>query len=244
MVLLAGWGGYRLRIRRIKEHLQLVLAERSRIARELHDTLMQGFSGVTMEMQALSARLTPSPERRTLEEIIRDAGICLREARRSVAGLRNSRGDETGLTAAIAQAAKHLTETQDVRLKLDLAHSPPDLPDDVQYNLLRIAQEAVTNAVKHSGGRTIEVDLNCTPERLRLSIRDDGVGLGVQDGNRPQPGHYGLIGMRERASQIGADLSVQSAIGQGTIVCVDLPIAAGRAALPVATHPLNGTSES
>ncbi len=219
------------------------MAERSRIARELHDTLMQGFSGVTMEMQALSARLAPSPERRTLEEIIRDAGICLREARRSVAGLRNSHGDETGLSAAIAQAAKHLTETQDVRLKLALERSPPSLPDDVQYNLLRIAQEAVSNAVKHSGGRTIEVGLDCSAERLRLTIRDDGAGLGTPDGDRPQPGHYGLIGMRERATQIGAALRVLSGAGAGTTVCVDLPLAAGGVGLSAPDVPRSGTVE-
>ena len=78
---LAGWGAYRLRVRRIKEQMRAVIAERSRIARELHDTLVQGFSGVTMEMQALATRLSPSDDRGTLEEIIHDAANCLREAR-------------------------------------------------------------------------------------------------------------------------------------------------------------------
>ncbi len=243
LLMLAGWGAYRLRVRHIKGHLRVVVAERSRIARELHDTLMQGFSGVTMEMQALSARLDASPERRTLDEIIRDAGICLREARRSVAGLRNSHGDETGLSAAIAQAARHLTETQDVRLRLNLQRSPPELADDTQYNLLRIAQEAITNAIKHSSARTIEVDLDCLPDRLQLAIRDDGVGLGTRDGNRPQPGHYGLIGMRERASQIGAELHVESTPGQGTTVRVDLPLASGRTGAPPPAQSISGTLE-
>src|SRR5262249_21611251 len=82
------WAAYRLRVGQIKARLQTIVAERNRIARELHDTLIQGFSGVTMQMQALASRLRPSTERETLNEIIHDAGGCLREARQSIAGLR------------------------------------------------------------------------------------------------------------------------------------------------------------
>src|SRR5207247_2225659 len=109
-VAACGWGVYRLRLGRIKEQMRAVLAERGRIARELHDTLMQGFSGITMEMQALLARLPASEDRDTLEEIIRDAGTSLRDARRSIAGLRSTAGQESGLAAALAQAARQLTE--------------------------------------------------------------------------------------------------------------------------------------
>jgi signal transduction histidine kinase/ligand-binding sensor domain-containing protein len=227
-IALAVWFAYRMRVRGIKEKLHVVVAERSRIARELHDTLMQGFSGVTMEMQALSARLPASEERRTLEEIIRDAGVCLREARRSVAGLRSPQGEVSGLSTAIEQAMRQLTETRDVRLNLRLATVPFGLPPDVEYNLLRIAQEAVANAVKHSGGRTIDVDLDCAGGKLRLEIRDDGVGYVAPDGNPAQPGHYGLIGMRERANQIGADFHLTSEPGRGTTVCVTLPLTTPR----------------
>jgi signal transduction histidine kinase len=221
---LAIWAAYRMRVRRIREHLQVVVAERSRIARELHDTLMQGFSGVTMEMQALSVRLPLSQERNTLEEIIHDAGICLREARRSVAGLRNAPNGDPGLAGAVAEAARHITETQDMRLKLKLQDNPRGLGTDVQYNLLRILQEAVTNAVKHSGGGTIEVSLDCTPQMLYLTIMDDGVGFNAADGADSQPGHYGLIGMRERAAQIGGVLQLQSEPGHGTKVTLSLPL--------------------
>ena len=125
-----------------------------------------------MEMQALSARLPASGERSTLEEIIRDAANCMTEARRSVAGLRNGPGKESGFTAAIAQAARQMTETRDVRLKLRLDEAPRGLSADVEYNLLRIAAEAVSNSVKHSGSRTIEVGLDCEPGQLNLSVKD------------------------------------------------------------------------
>lgn len=223
MVVLAGGLAYRLRVRRIREHLQVVLTERSRIARELHDTLMQGFSGVTMEMQALMSRLPHSEERATLEEIIHDAAICLREARRSVAGLRNSTDKDSGLAVAIAQAARHLTETKDIRLKLALGQSQMRLPADVEYNMLRIAQEAISNSVKHASARSIEVDLDFTPDQVHLAVKDDGVGFVVQNGDGALAGHYGLLGMRERASQIGAEFRLESEPGRGTSLYVSVP---------------------
>lgn len=219
---LLAWIGYRLRVRRIKAGLVAIVAERSRIARELHDTLLQGFSGVTMEMQALSARLPSSAEQNTLHEIIRDAATCMSEARRSVAGLRGASGSESGLAAAIERTAKQITETRDVRLKLDLKDGAPALAADVEYHLLRIAAEAVTNSVKHSGARSIEVSLDSTPRLLRLSVTDDGSGF-VRGGNGSGASeHYGLIGMEERAKQIGASFQLQSDLSRGTCVRVEL----------------------
>jgi signal transduction histidine kinase len=230
-VALAAWLAYRLRVRRIKERLQAIVAERSRIARELHDTLLQGFSGVTMEMQALAARLPTSQERGTLEEIIRDAANCMREARRSVAGLRNApTAGESGFTAALSQCARQLTETRDVRLTLKLDRSPPKVPADVEYNLLRIAAEAIANSVRHSGSRTIEVALDQTPQRLRLSVKDDGSGFDSADIDIARAGHYGLIGMKERAAQIGAELHLDSEPGRGTTVHLTLPTRNGDSA--------------
>lgn len=224
LLVAAGAIAYRLRVRRIKEHMRVVVTERNRIARELHDTLMQGFSGITMELQALLSRLAPSRERSSLEDIIRDAGVCLREARLTVAGLRSTKGEETGLAASIAEAARQLTETHDFSLKLSLGSAPRGLPADVEYNLLRIVQEAVSNAVKHSSGSTIEVSLDCDARELKLSVRDDGVGFIAPGGERSQPGHYGLIGMRERASQIKATFQLESDPGRGTTIRVTLPL--------------------
>ena len=220
-----GWLAYRRRIHHIKSQLQIVLAERSRIARELHDTLIQGFSGVTMQMQALTARLRQSPERETLTEIIHDAGNCLSEARRSVAGLRNAQGEESGLAAAIAQAARQLTETRDIRLRLRLAANPPQFSPDVEYNILRIVQEAISNAIKHSGASQIDVTMTSTAQQLSITVADDGSGFDMdQNLEHIQPGHYGLIGMRERATQIGADISWRSVPRQGTTVSLTQPL--------------------
>ncbi len=223
---LMGWLVYQMRIRRLREKYDLIVAERSRIARELHDTLIQGFSGITMALQALAGRLRSPNERATLEDIIRDAATCLRETRQSVAGLRAVRGSRSGLAKAIGDAAREITETKNVRLKLQLDAGLQVLPAEVEYNLLRIASEAVSNSVKHSGAHNIEVALHATPEALHLSVKDDGQGFGREEHAGPSAGHYGLIGMKERASQIGADLELESHPGHGTTVSVLVP--AGR----------------
>jgi ligand-binding sensor domain-containing protein/anti-sigma regulatory factor (Ser/Thr protein kinase) len=216
-IALAGGAMYQLRIRRLKDQFDLILAERGRIARELHDTIIQGFSGITMAMQAMVSRLPSSGERQTLEGIVADAGDAMRDARRSLAGLRRH-DDASGLAPAIARAARQLTESNDVELKLSLGETRCELPADVEYNLLRIAQEAVLNAVKHSGARSLKVTLNSSPERLELVVTDDGAGF--DGGGAPPVGHYGLIGMKERATQIGADLTITSTPGSGTNVVV------------------------
>jgi signal transduction histidine kinase len=214
---------YRTRVQRIRGQLNATLAERSRIARELHDTLMQGFSGVTMEMQALSTRLDESPQRQTLQEIIHDAGACLREARRSVAGLRTSNGRASGLADSIAQAARQATEGSNLRLKLRMGDVPANFAPEVQFNLVRIVKEAVTNAVKHSSGRTVEVSLENSESAVVLQISDDGAGL-AGNGAAPPEGHYGLVGMRERAAQVGGQLTVTTDAGHGTTICLILPM--------------------
>ena len=120
--------------------------------------------------------------------------------------------------ATVARLARHLTEPKDVRLKLALNDMHAELPADVEYNLLRIAQEAMVNAVKHSGARTLNVTLESNRDRLRLSVNDDGSGF--DETNGPPAGHYGLIGMKERAAQIGAIFELTSIRGQGTTVSV------------------------
>ena len=221
VLALAGGAIYQLRIRRLKAQFDMILAERGRIARELHDTLIQGFSGITMTMQALASRLPSSGnERQTLEDIVADAGDALRAARRSLTGLRGQNDATSGLSKAIEHAARRLTEPNHVRLKLNLADCQCPWPADVEDNVLRIAQEAVVNAVKHSGARTLLITLRSTATDLRLSVKDDGVGFDHEC--TPPPGHYGLVGMRERAAQIGATFQIASAPGRGTTVLVSV----------------------
>ncbi len=218
--VVAGLVGFRLHTRRLQGQFALILAERSRIARELHDTLIQGFSGITMAMQALAAKLPGGDDRQTLEQIVADAGTSLREARLSLSGLRRRPESASDFADAIAQTTRQLTDAKGIRLKLNVGDWTGSLSPDVEYNLLRIAQEAVLNAVKHSGTRTLLVALEQTATRVRLLVQDNGSGFA---GDRePEAGHFGLLGMRERAAHIGAELRLNSAPGHGTAVLVSM----------------------
>jgi signal transduction histidine kinase/ligand-binding sensor domain-containing protein len=216
---LCGWTAYRLRIRHLQAQFDLVLAERGRIARELHDTLIQGFSGITMAMQALASRLPLSGSRTTLEGILDDASRALRDARRSITGLRSRPEPPFNLAAAVTRSARSLTEGRDMILELSVAETP-EFPAEVTDNVLRIAQEAMLNSVRHSGARTLNVTLETSHDRLHLLVRDDGAGFDHQTGS-PR-GHYGLTGMKERATQIGAALQLTSHPGRGTTVSLTL----------------------
>lgn len=224
-VLLAGLTAvvaYRKRIGGVRQQFEAILGERTRIARELHDTLIQGFSGVTMQMQALAARLA-APEKRILDGIIRDAAQCLTEARHSVADLRGRQPADSGLAGEIERMARQAAESAGFKLKLHVEHIPPVLPPGVEYNMARIAQEALLNAVKHSRGENIRLSLRYKNDVLGLSIADDGLGFELGTGSNPFPGHYGLIGMRERARDIGAKFTIETTRGRGTAVRVAIP---------------------
>ena len=219
MLALLACFAYVFRIQHIERQFNAILAERTRIARELHDTLLQGFSGVTMEMQALAGRL-PIGSREALRDIIHDAANCLTEARISVSELRRNRAPSPGLAAELSESARRLTVSGEARLKLVVERLAQALPAYVEYNLLRIAQEAIINAVHHAGARTIEVSLQTLPEGLRIAVRDDGSGFVPGDA---AANHFGLVGMKERAKEIGADLRVTSEPKMGTTIVVDFP---------------------
>jgi ligand-binding sensor domain-containing protein/signal transduction histidine kinase len=234
------WLGWRQRVQGLRKHFEIVLAERSRIARELHDTLIQGFSGITMGMQAVSTGLPVGEEQNQLKELIHDAANSLKQARESVAGLRGVKEPDAELSGAIAEVAGQIAKAKDVRLKLKLDPSPADLGAEIEYNLLRIVQEALTNAVNHSGAGAIEVGLRCTPSEIDLFIEDDGRGFAGSTDFTEQ-GHYGLAGMRERAQEIGAEFDLATGPAQGTAIHVRLPRNRGAAArvspeMPVEIH--------
>ena len=221
-VLLAAavFAGYRMRIRRLRRGFDLVLAERNRIARELHDTLLQGLSGITMQMQAVWARLPASKEKKKLSEIIQDAGRCAAEARRSLWGLR---GYEAGLgefTNKLASMATQAVAGTPISLELKLTPVSLNGLPQVDYQLLRIGQEAILNSVRHANPSTLTVNLEGDSQHLQLTVADDGLGFPSEVPERD--GHFGLTGMRERAAEIGADLTIRSAPGEGTMITVTL----------------------
>ncbi len=213
---------YRFRIRRLRSRFALVLAERNRIARELHDTLLQGLSGITMQMQAVWAKLPYSPEKRALGEIISDAGRCSTEARRSLWGLRTNSSRAAQFSEKLIELARQTA--RDKGLALSFKVEPVALADhpDAEYQLIRIAGEALSNTVKHACATQVSVSLQASNGVVSLGVQDNGIGFSP---SMQQPaGHYGLQGMRERATEIGAELSIVSSPGHGTAVLVAVPL--------------------
>jgi signal transduction histidine kinase/ligand-binding sensor domain-containing protein len=220
----AAYGAYRLRQRQIHARFALVIAERTRLAREIHDTLAQGFFGICSQLDALSVKLDdPDSARRELNLARRMARHSLAEARRSVMGLRTAALDDRSLSDALASSARQWTEGSPIEVRLRLAPTEI-LGAEIEQNVLRIAQEAVTNSIKHAQPRSIGIDLDRQASHLVLRVTDDGCGFDAAQSSSDKEGHFGLLGMRERAQRIGAEFQVLSYPGQGTTVEVTVPV--------------------
>lgn len=202
-----------------------VLEERTRLAREIHDTLAQGFTGIIVQLQAAAAigAANPAQQQAHVQLAIDLAKQSLTEARRSVQALRAPALIDTDLGGALLRLVQQQTAHTSTAAAFSVVGTPTPLPADVEGQLLRIGQEAIANALAHARAAQLQVELRFTPEAVQLLIVDDGVGF------EPAQRHaerYGLIGMRERAQQIGATLTIDSAAGRGTTITIDVAVAA------------------
>jgi signal transduction histidine kinase len=197
-----------------------IVAERTRFAREIHDTLAQGFTGIMMQLNAADQRLEAEPERARehLEKARQLARQSLEEARRSVSALRPGPLANGDLLSAIEQLGRQITSASSIELQTRLEGQPYALSEEREAHLLRIAQEALTNAVRHSGPGRIDVRLCYQPRSVVLEVRDDGCGISGSQ----QPG-FGLKNMSERARQIGAEFTILSKAGHGTQIVTTVP---------------------
>jgi signal transduction histidine kinase/ligand-binding sensor domain-containing protein len=222
----AAWGLYGLRLRQIRSRFTLVLEERARLAREIHDTLAQGFVGISSQLDAVAMCLTDeaSPARKYLDMARKMARHSVTEARRSVMDLRSSVLEGQDLASALESGTRVWTAGSGVEVKVDADGHPAELPQEMEQHLLRIAQEAVANALKHAGASRISIQLRTGDRKLRLRIEDNGHGFEQQDVFSSLGGHFGLIGMRERAERLGGDMHLQSRPGEGTEVEVTVPL--------------------
>ncbi len=195
-----------------------LLEERTRIAREIHDTLAQGLTGIVIQLEAAEDALFDEP-RATEAHIIRARQLArdsLAEARRSVWALRPQTLADDGLLSAIRQLAEQVG--RDAATQIELVHHgrPYPLESDVEDELLRIVQEALTNALRHAKAGRIGISLEFAPSQVELCVQDDGVGY---DAAARTEG-LGLRGMRERVQRIGGQLVIATRPGQGTRVIV------------------------
>ena len=211
------------RLRRaIRARYAAVLAERTRIARDMHDGLLQDVTGIALQLAALLPRVratsdTAGDRLASILELTQRTG---REARQAVVDMRSARA-EGDLVSAVEASARRVVANAELSLSVSQKGRIRPLPAEMRAAVIAIAQEAVTNVLKHADARSVTISLVFTRTRLRLTVRDDGCGLPVRP---PIAGaHFGLVGMRERAAEMGAAFRVRSKPGVGTTVCVDLP---------------------
>ena len=199
-----------------------ILEERNRMARDIHDTLAQGFTGVIVQLEAVEDAIACCRRKEANEHLRRASELArqsLNEARRSVHALRPQALQRGNFWEALKGIVKNTTAGTTLHTRFELRGKLRELPLVWQENLLHIGQEALTNALKYARPRNFETRLICNTKELRLELRDDGDGFkinGRHDG-------FGLAGMRERVEQMGGQLKVTSSRGKGTKVIVTLP---------------------
>jgi signal transduction histidine kinase/ligand-binding sensor domain-containing protein len=228
------WGIYRLRIQQLQHQFAIGLEarvnERTRIARELHDTLLQSFQGLILRFQAATNLLPERPveAKQRFESAIDQAAQAVTEGRDAVQGLRSSTVETNDLATAISALGEELaadgTIADSTLFRMAVEGTPRNLHPILRDEVYRIAGETLRNAFRHAQARQIEVEIHYDARQFRLRVRDDGKGIDPEIlGEQPRPGHFGLHGMRERAKIVGGQLDVWSELDSGTEVELSIP---------------------
>jgi two-component system NarL family sensor kinase len=200
--------------------------ERNRLAREIHDTLAQGLSAIALQLETADALLDAGVNTRRAQQAVQSALISARssleEARRSVLDLRAAPLEGRALGEALAKLVKDSQRKGKLKITFEETDGSRPLPARVEIGLYRVAQEALTNALKHARASRISLQLITTPDRVELKIEDDGRGFDPSD---IPPGHYGLIGLNERVRLLGGQVELSSCPGEGVQLHVSVPLA-------------------
>jgi signal transduction histidine kinase/ligand-binding sensor domain-containing protein len=229
-VLLAGiWGLYRLRLRQIAHEFNVRLeervSERTRVARELHDTLLQSFQGLMLHFQVVDELLPEGQAKKQLEQSLLRADQAIVEGRGAVYDLRSSATTTNDLADAVNALGAELATPESAAFRLVVEGAVRDLHPIIRDEVYRITREALRNAFTHAHANHIETEITYGKKALRVRIRDDGDGTPPGVIKEGRPGHYGLPGMRERAKQIGGSLEIWSGAGPRAGTEIQLTIA-------------------
>ena len=217
---------WRFRLALIRRQFSLALAERARLSREIHDTLLQSLVGVALQFEGIANALGPSSvsAREQLTRIRRQVEAYIREARQSIWDLRSPILETHDLAAALGEFAKEVIADKPIRFTSVVTGDDAVRPPKVDNQLLRIGQEAITNAVRHARARRIHLEITFRTEVVTLRVEDDGRGLETHRSPMEEDSHYGLTTMRERAEELGGTFSITSAAGRGTAIEAAIPL--------------------
>jgi signal transduction histidine kinase len=217
---------YLLRVRQMKARFAAVLQERNRIAREIHDNLAQEILGISVQLEIVARLMSVSAEtaRSHLDRARSLVRSSIAEARRYVWDLRSQSLEDRDLPTALAEMTRRLSAESEVQTQFQVSGTFRPLAPQVENNLLRIGQEAVGNALRHARAQTISVNLSYDATSVRLSVKDDGRGFDPQLHASVSGGHFGIVGMRDRAEEMGGRLQINGGPGAGSEVLASVPI--------------------
>jgi signal transduction histidine kinase len=201
------------------------LTERTRLAQELHDTLEQSLTGIKLQLDATDRLIPQQPDRAThhlglARNMMKQSQV---ELRRSIWDLRSRELQQFDLCSALRAGGQQMLDGHNIELRVETEGQVRPLPEVVEENLLRMGQEALTNVVKHSGAKLVQIHLKFSPQSVTLSVQDDGRGFDPKTATGAANGHFGLVGLNERAKRLDAQLTIESAPGTGTRVAVEIP---------------------
>jgi ligand-binding sensor domain-containing protein/signal transduction histidine kinase len=227
-VLLAGFAIYRLRMyqltRQLNARFQERLAERTHIAQELHDTLLQGFLSASMQVDVAEDQLPEgSPAKPLLKRALQLMGQVTEEGRNAIRGLRVPSRDNDSVEEVFSRMGQELSVDDRMEYRVISQNNPRTLRPAIREEVYRIGREALANAFKHAHAEKVEVEVEYANSHFRLLVRDDGSGIDPSVLRAGRQDHWGLPGMRQRAEKMGATLKLRSRKGAGTEVELDVP---------------------
>jgi ligand-binding sensor domain-containing protein/signal transduction histidine kinase len=220
------WGSYRLHVRNIRRRFAAVLDERNRLAREMHDTLIQGCVGISTLLEAASRAHDVSPKlsRDLLNRARHEVRSTVDEARMAIWNLRHGPDNGRNLAQAVSRLAERIGAETGIAIRVESTGAPFALDAEVEQNLMMLIREALQNAARHATPKNLLVRLNFDRRRLGAEIEDDGRGFDSSMNPSSDRRHYGLIGMQERVVKLGGEFTLESAPGKGTTVRLSIPV--------------------
>ena len=226
IVLVVG-ASWRLHVRRVRKQFALLIGERARLSRELHDTLLQSLVGIALQFDAMAndPRFTSSDsQRREFVRMRKRVEDYIREARQSITDLRSPRLETHDLATALREAGEREIDGRAIELSFQQRGTPRSYPAGLEEQLIKIGREAIVNAARHAHADRISVELESSDSELTLRVTDNGTGFDPRATDSDGSPHYGLTSMRERAEDIGGQFTIESIEGKGTRVEAVVPL--------------------
>ncbi|MGC4081149.1 MAG: triple tyrosine motif-containing protein [Vicinamibacterales bacterium] len=223
LLTLALWSAWRMRLRYVQRQFALVINERIRMSREIHDTLLQSLIGVALQLDVLGASASDET-RGALTRARRELEEDIRETRQSIWNLRSPKLEQSDLASLLREAGRRIAAGAPVQMRVTVDGTPRRVRLDVEQQVLRIGEQAMVNAVRHASASEVDVHLRFEDRAVSLTVTDNGRGFDQHHISGESNFHFGLASMRERAEELGGRFSLRSEPGRGTAVEAVVPV--------------------